>query len=269
MSRLFNVDNAFFTTINKIADLLFLSLVFDVCCIPALYFGLVAFQSMQTFDILVALIFILCTALVGPALTALYYAVAKAVRRQRGYAIPAFFHSYKSNFKQGALIGMIFGLAGTILYLDIYITNNTETVSQSEATGFIISAVFKAFILLLAMLFVYVFPVLSRFTMKLKTLLLSSFMMSIRHLPTTIMLLLIEGVAILGPIFLGYLVRPEGPDYANTIEYYFQFCFVFYLILPGVACFLVSYFLEKVFKIYMKPAETTEEESGEDRWYLE
>ncbi len=263
MSRLFNLDNPFFTFINKFVDLLFVSVLTDVFCLPALYFGMVAFQSMKTFDILAAVIFILTTSLVGPALTALYYAVVKSVRRERGYAIKEYWKSYKSNFKLGSKISMVFGLLGTVLYMDLYITNNLNPEKVDDTMQFIMSAVFKAILVILVMIFVYIFPVLSRFTMKFKTLVLTSFMMSIRHLPTTLVMALIEIGVYIGPVFVAYILG------ADSIAFYINFCFIPYMILPGVGSLLCSMLLEKVFKLYMKPAEASEEETGEDRWYLE
>ena len=75
MGNLFNMDNAFFSFISKVCDIMILSTVWILLCIPIIT--------------------------IGPASTALYYAVVKVVRRERGYLLREFFRSFKMNFKRG------------------------------------------------------------------------------------------------------------------------------------------------------------------------
>ena len=62
----------------------------------------------KLFDTLVlGLLFLLCSIpiiTIGASATALYYAYDKVVRRNEGYAVRAFFHSFKMNFAQATLI---------------------------------------------------------------------------------------------------------------------------------------------------------------------
>ncbi|MBO7401719.1 MAG: YesL family protein [Lachnospiraceae bacterium] len=265
MAGFFNIENPFFSFINKFVDLLFVSVITDIICLPALFFGIVSFSATDSFYLSSALLFVACTVLVGPALTALYYAVVKSIRKERSYAVKEYFKAYGSNFRFGALTGLLYGLFGTVLYIDLFVTQKAPAEAQGDTAKFIFQSVFKAMILLLAMLFVYVFRVMSRFRMTFRTTVFSSFMMSVKHLPTTILLILISAFFWLGPPFGAWLFG------ATTLEHYVTICLPFYLIFPGLESLVSSFLIERIFKIYMtKMLEgKTEEETGEDRWYLE
>ena len=76
--RIFNPENAFFRTADKLADLVMLSLMWALCSIP-----------------LVTL---------GPATAALYDAAVKILRRgEAGNIYQRFFHSFRLDLKVGAL----------------------------------------------------------------------------------------------------------------------------------------------------------------------
>ena len=78
---LFNPENAFMSFINKVIDLVVLSIVFTLCCIPIVT--------------------------IGTAWAALYYAVVKTVRRHRSYAVREFWHAFKDNLRQGVIVHII------------------------------------------------------------------------------------------------------------------------------------------------------------------
>lgn len=246
-------------------DLLFVSVITDIICLPALYFGIVTFSSMENFYVLSAVIFVVLSALVGPALTAAYYAVVKSIRHERSYAVKEYFKAYKSNFRYGALTSVLYALFGTVLYIDLFVTAKAPQDAANDTSRFVFQSVFKAMILLLAMLFVYVFRVMSRFSMNFRTTLFTSFMMAVKHLPTTILLVLVSAFFWLGPPFGAWLVG------ATTLEHYVTICLPFFLIFPGLESLVASFLIERVFKIYMTKMldGKTEEETGEDRWYLE
>ena len=104
MSKIFSVDNKFFSTINKIVDLMWLSILWSLCSLPLLFL-VFTFIIEQQIHLVLLLIVLLPIAFItiGPASAALYYAVVKSVRRERSYATKCFFHAFKVNFKIGAL----------------------------------------------------------------------------------------------------------------------------------------------------------------------
>lgn len=279
MSRIFNVDNRFFSVINKFVDLIFLSLIVDIISLPAIFTGIITFDFKEGFVAIMALVFVAAMALVGPALTALYYATAKSVRRDRGYAVGEFFKSYKSNFKQGAVIGMIFGAFVTLLALDMFVMKNVDPNKVSDSSSNIIKAVLRALCVMAGMTAAYIFPILSRFNHKMKQLFFSAFMMSIRHFPKTIILLLIDIIFGAGPVIVAYFMGSQN------MEQYLTICIPMYLFFPGIGALLNTYVIEKIFKGYIlkgiedrkqnagengeENPEGSDEEDTEDRWYLE
>ena len=93
MGNLFNMDNAFFRFMGKLFDVVALNLVFIIVCIPIVT--------------------------IGPAISALYYASVKSIRRDRSYPIKEFFKALKRDFKQSFIVGLILVLAAAIIYVDI------------------------------------------------------------------------------------------------------------------------------------------------------
>lgn len=274
MSRIFNVDNRFFSVINKFVDLIFLSVIVDVMCIPALLTGLIAFKFSEGIYVVMMLLFVLAMGLVGPSLTALYYAVAKSVRHDRGYAVSEFFKSFGKNFRQGAAIGLIFGAFTALAVLDLYVMKNGGSSNMSEKSNMAVTSIIRALCVLMGMTALFVFPMLSRFNMKVGKFMFSALMMSIKHIGITVVLALNAAVFGAGPVVVAYFMG------ATSMEHYLTICIPCYLFLPGIGCLLSSYLIEKVFKPYIQKgiddakaeAESKGEEyndSGEDRWYLE
>lgn len=242
MSNIFNVDNAFFTLMGKVWDMICLSVVWAVLCFYSFYIMLILFPDESFYWVLP--IFIIIQALTaGPATTALYYSVVKVVRKERGYALRSFFQSFKLNFKQGAITAVILLVAVYILYIDFQYTKaleETSTMSQVFFVGCITVSI------LLAAIAVFIFPILSRFTLKTFSLIKTTFLISMRHIFTTILLIIIVAVAILSVVILFPLI----------------------LLIPSICMLLMSFLIERVFKRYM-PKEENVEETGKDQWYLD
>ncbi|MGN6714227.1 YesL family protein [Anaerocolumna jejuensis] len=216
MSSFFNLDNPFFTGLNKIVDAFFLSIIFLVTCIPIIT--------------------------IGPALTALYYATAKSLRRDRGYISKEYFKAFKMNFGQGVVSGLVVILASFILYID---WNYAKGLKSN--VGVILFSIFTALFVILFCISIYLFPVLSRFKTKTLHLFKTSFLMSMRHLPSTILMAII----VLFFVLLVYLFR------------------IPILFAPALCALLVSFLMERIFKKYIPQKEEEEESNGVDEWYLE
>ena len=78
MNSLFNPDNPIFHFLSRIADIIFLNLLFLLCCIPIIT--------------------------VGPSISALYYCMLKIIRNRDSSITGMFFHSFRENLKQGSLL---------------------------------------------------------------------------------------------------------------------------------------------------------------------
>ena len=80
--------------INKIVDLFFLSILWSICTATILGSGIAGI--------------------------ALYYAVAKSVRKERDHAMRSFFKAIKENWKAGLLIGLLLMLfAASAYFVDV------------------------------------------------------------------------------------------------------------------------------------------------------
>ncbi|MDY3918306.1 MAG: YesL family protein [Candidatus Limivivens sp.] len=166
MDRIFNMDNKFFVFMGHVADLMILNVVFIICCIPIVT--------------------------IGASTTAMFYVTLKIVRGEESYIVRSFFKSFKENFRQSTIIWLIFLVAGILLGLDFTIMNQVDS-SFSTAVKYGLGII----TLIYAMVFLYVFPVQSKFYNTIRNTLRNSLLMSIRHLPSTLAMLVIAIVPML------------------------------------------------------------------------
>jgi len=201
MNSLFNMDNGLFTFLGKLCDIMIVSFVWVLLCIPIVT--------------------------IGPATTALYYTSVKVLRGERGYIMGEFFRSFKLNFKRAAIIGLILTGAAAILALDIYAATNNDIVSTK--VNAILYGVYIALAILVLSISIYIFPLLSRFDMNIKQLFKAAAYMALRHLPSTICMVVVFVASVIGTGFLVLTV----------------------VIFPAIVCLIDSLFLERIFKIYI------------------
>ena len=216
MGRFFNMDNKFFVFMGKIADLCMLNLLCIICCIP------------------------IVTA--GASLTALYYVTMKMVRNEEAYIFRSFFRSFKQNFKQATVINIIMLAAAALLYIDTNIAGK-----MGQPAGKILGMIFAAFTLLYVMILLYVYPLLAKFYNSVKNTFKNAILMAIRHLPYTILMLLICACPIL------ILFIPS---------FQIQMSLIMLVILfgPAVIAYGNSHFFVRIFVKYI-PEESVSEET--------
>lgn len=212
MKGILSFEGPFIQFFHKTGELIFVTVLFLLFCIPII------------------------TA--GSSITSLYYATIKSVRRERGYPTQEFMRSLKRTLGKGTVltVGMLvwYGLLALGLY---------------RAEGRMVS-VYGLFLLVSIFISIYIFPVLSRFEMKLSGILKLSFVMSMRFIYFTIPIGL--GTALLIWLQIYYLPMP---------------CI---LVLPGAWCYVVTFMMEKVLLAYMPTQEEAEKNgTGEviDTWY--
>ena len=161
MGKFFNLDSPFVQFMNRVADLVWLNILFLICCVPFVT--------------------------IGASTTAMYYVTLKMVRNEEAYIARSFFKSFKINFRQATAIWMIYVIAGGVLLLDYRIIVGQ---TGAGAVSGIVRTVMQ--VLLIAVLFFYlftlifVFPVLSKFDNSVKNTLKNALFMSIRHFPVTL-----------------------------------------------------------------------------------
>lgn len=162
--KIFSSDSAFSRFMNLLSEILYVGILWIVCCIP------------------------LVTA--GASTTAAYYAMAKCVRHKTGYIGKEFVHSFKSNFRQILPLTLALGAVSGVLAVDLVYVWNHE--SKLNNTLFVI-LVFMCF--LVSGLTVYICPLLSRFRKKNTELIKTAAYVMFKFLPLTLAMLVVFALA--------------------------------------------------------------------------
>lgn len=161
MGKIFSLDSPFVQFMNKVADIMWLNILFIICCIPVIT--------------------------IGASLTAMYYVTLKMVRNEESYITKSFFKSFKMNFVQATVIWLIILAAGGLLALDYAIMSGRMGVTVSNGT---FASVMQVLLIAVSIFYIFtvtfVFPVLSKFYNSVKNTLKNAFIMSIRHFPVTL-----------------------------------------------------------------------------------
>ena len=218
MDRIFNMDNKFFTFMGRVADLFILNALCLICCIP------------------------IVTA--GASITAMFYVSLKMVRNEESYIVKSFFKSFKENFKQATIIHLILLASAVVLFIDMNIVSNMDgTIAR------VLQVVFMAFTLLIAMIFLYIYPILSKFYNSIKNTFSNAFLMAIRHLPYTILMLIIS-------------VCPVAVLFIPNAQIMSTALMLLILIGPAVVAYMNSTFFVKIFDNYIPKEEEPSEEDA-------
>lgn len=221
MNNLFNPDNKFFTSMGKVADFMILNFICIICCLPII------------------------TA--GASITAMYYMTLKMARNEETYIVKGFFHSFRENLKQSTIIHVIMLLIGIILAFDFYFTR----IMRGQGTFYtVLTYVFMLGIIVYLMVLTYIYPVLAKFYNSVKQTFRNALLMSIRHLPSTILMIAITA----SPVILMLVVGPSFP-----------YVMMFYCLMGfAVMSYINSLFLVKIFDRYI-PQTSEEEDSNEPK----
>lgn len=207
---------------NSGGALSFLSRVFDIMFLSVLW-----------------LLFCLPIITIGPSTTALYYTTAKVIRKDRGYIWQEFIHAFKTNLINGIIYTALLAAIIAIFYFGLGVTDGTE-----DTTMKMVRYAYIFFVFLVACGYSFLFPILSRFDLPRFQMLKMSFLVSLKHLPTTIVLVLL----MFGGVTLMFYMIPAV------------------LFAPAIISLLSSLLIERVFKKYLpKPEEGASEDDL--KWY--
>lgn len=205
-------ENPVIAFLNKMADLILLNLIFLLCCIPVVT--------------------------IGPAITALYAVSLRSVRYGDGYVIQTFFRSFKQNFKQSFVAGMIGLLFVCLLFIDLFFWRNVGPAFMSV----FMTVVSVCVGYLVFIVFLWLFPVIAKLENPLRVQIKNAAAMAVAHFfPYTLFVSVIVLAA-------GYMA------YTSIITDVL-------LLLMGFAllAYVCSFFFYKVFTKYID-----EEPVGED-----
>lgn len=206
MSRFFSTGNPVFGALDQLVDLAWVSILWLIFSLP------------------------LVTA--GASTTALYYTVTKVIRHHRGYIWREFWGSFKSNFKQSTIIWLLYVVIMIIFFVDIRVMGAVgNTAANTLQYTFLMGMVMVTAVLFYALAYT------ARFVQDVKHILLNSVLMAVRHLPKTLLLLLVAALAVLSIYLMG----------------------IAFILAPAIAAILDSIILESVFVNYMSKEDREKE----------
>lgn len=204
-NQVFSPDNLFFRLLARGVDLVGLSLCWAMLCLPVVT--------------------------IGPATAALYCAVVKSFRQGDTAAFTLFFRSFRDNLRQGIPVTLIcLAVAVPLVYGYLIMLG---AAAEDSVAAVMYMAYYVALVIPMGIL-CYLFPLMGRFRFTNKDLFRTAFAMSIRHLPSTVVIVLLVVQ------LTGFTIRVWAGVF----------------ITPVAAALLASLFLERIFPKYLTTEET-------------
>ncbi len=198
---------------------------------------------LKVWDIVICnLLFILCSiplVTIGPALTALYHCMLRMVKGNKEGNVKTFFRAFRQNFRQSLVVWLMSVGIAALLY------NNGIFLKEMPGTfAAILLYIMVIFALFLAIISLYVYPVIAAFEGTIAMQLKNAFVFAGKHFGKT----------------LGMLVLWTFPLAVTVVDVAFQplyvFCWFFFLF--STLAWICSKMLYKMFRPYL-PAEPGEE----------
>lgn len=175
-----NPDNKIMNFLSKLGDMFILNILYLVCCIPIIT--------------------------IGAATTALYYNTLKLAENREAYVWKDFLKAFRENFLQATLIWLMMLAVFGVLVINILTVGGLgEQLGSMVAVVSLVSGVF------FVMTGVYVFPLLARFDNTVFQVIKFALLMSIRHFPSTVVIVAVHGIPLLlALVSLQVFVRGVG-----------------------------------------------------------
>ena len=209
MGDLFNPEKGIWVWLSTLVDICGLSILWTFLCLPAV------------------------TA--GPATAALYYTVVKCVRGRESGAFGYYFRSFLSGFKTGLLATLAVLPAALLLWMGHDVVRWYGT--NLGGAAYILYVAYYFALIVPGGVLCWLFPLLGRFEYSLKDLFRTALQLSIAHLPSTVVVVLLTAQT---AVF--------------CLERWWPVLFM-----PSVVMLLVSLFTERIFAKYA-PELAPEEE---------
>lgn len=162
----FNPEGPFFEFMNTLSAFIGLNVLFLITCLPVVT--------------------------IGPALTALYTVTLQEARKEHGYIFSTYLKAFKRNFPQSAAAFLL-----QLVLMLVFLFNAFFWGNQGTVTGNVFLFVITMLLVILALSFLYTFPLLARFENTLKQTLQNSISIAIVNPKTTLGLLAVQVVCVL------------------------------------------------------------------------
>lgn len=169
MGRFFSVEGKFYTVCSKIVDMVILTLMWAVGCIP------------------------IVTILTSTS--SMYHTTVKCIRYERGKVWEEFMDAYKKNLKQGVGLTVLFGVIGAAIgYGDYYVFAVAEGRSYPS---YLLAMAMLVLSVLYLLNVIWLVPVFSRFSDTFGRILRLNYVIAVRNLLRSIPMFLIFLAAVI------------------------------------------------------------------------
>ncbi len=149
--RLFGYENGFFKWVNRITDMIILSVLWTACCVPII------------------------TA--GASTSATYYAIQKYIKHERGKVFQIFREGLRQNIRQSLIAAVILLVLAALLYYEAYL-------ASAMSNG--LRLVFLFLLIVVCVFAFWLYSYISRFDNNLRGYVLNTIYMMFRHFPVSI-----------------------------------------------------------------------------------
>ena len=161
MRFLFDPESPVMQFMGRLGDLVFLNLVFLLTCLPLFT--------------------------IGAANAALYTVVFAMDTEREGKLLPTYFRAFRENFRQGTSVWLILALFGAASILNMTLSSGMDGIG-----GRILLLFSLLVLILLIFVFSYGFPLMSRFLNTTGNTLKNALLLSVAHLPRSLVLAVIN-----------------------------------------------------------------------------
>ena len=175
------IDNGVTRFLGKVADFMFLNLLWIVCSIPIIT--------------------------IGASTTAMYSVMLKLVKNEEGYIVKGFLKAFKENFRQRTLMWLLYLVFGIVIVVDFMLL---RMMSQSIRTVMQVFLIFMT--ILLISMGIYGFALQARYENRIKNTLKNALILTVAKMPYTLLMLVITVVPVVvtfltvRTLMLGFLV---------------------------------------------------------------
>lgn len=166
MRKFFSDSNPIIRGLTKLADLMWLNLLYILTSIPIIT--------------------------IGAATAALYCVTMRVVADEESYITKDFFKAFKNNFKQATILWIICGLLLSLFGYTFYVLMISGFSYAHVAMG-----IMGIPIVLLAFTLLYAFPIMSKFENTTLNTAMNSLLISLAKFPMTVLMLVFSAIPIL------------------------------------------------------------------------
>ncbi len=196
MNSIFSLDGAFVKYMSLVADVIILSALYMIICIPIIT--------------------------IGPATTAMFYVMTRRIYEKEGYIIRDFFKSFKENFGQSTFTWILLQGLMVVLGVNIFAMLTGYIFSLDHLAGKVLLGFYFLALIEVIIASLYIYPIISRFHLKFLPAIKTALLLGNKHMPSTI------SIACLA-VLIGYLTIANPFLIAFSMGIYAAFSSYFFM----------------------------------------